>query len=159
MRRPPSGLTSFELLLTIALFGVILATVSFSLSTLQTRNALHDASLALVSSLRRAETQALSGHFGDRWGVHLSDGNGCSLPAAKYYIYRGNAFTLATDTIEAVELPGRVTITALSLGGGCDVSFSRFHGVTGSAGTITLTNLNGATSTVAVNGYGRVVQQ
>lgn len=157
MRRPDRGFSALELVLVIAFFGVILASVSYTLSTLQNRNALQDSVAAVVDALRRAETQALSGHFGDRWGVHFSDGDGCSLPASKYHIYRGNSFTSATDTIDTFDLIGGVTFTEVSFGGGCDVSFSRFHGITGSSGTVTLTNLTGATSTVTVNGYGRVV--
>lgn len=157
MKRAPSGFTAFELLLVIALFGVVLGMVSISLSTLQDRNALQSAVAGVVDTLRRAETQALSGYDGDRWGVHFSDADGCALPAAKYYLYRGAAFTTATDTIDVFTLPGHVTITGVSVGGGCDVSFSRYHGITASPGTVTLTDLNGATSTITVNGYGRTV--
>jgi prepilin-type N-terminal cleavage/methylation domain-containing protein len=153
------GFTALELVLTIALFGMVLGTVSIALADLQNRNALQDSAAAVVDSLRRAEAQALSGHFGDRWGVHFSDGDGCALPATKFHIYRGAAFTSATDTYDTVDLGAGVTVTAVSVGGGCDVSFSRFHGITGSAGTVTLTNLEGATSTVTVNGYGNVVAQ
>ena len=159
MRRAPAGFTAFELLLVIALFGVIFGTVSISLSTLQNRNALQDAAAGVVDALRRAETQALSGYDGDRWGVHFSDGDGCVLPASKYYIYRGATFTTATDTVDVFTLPGKVTVSGIAVGGGCDISFSRFHGITSSPGTVTLTNQNGATSTVTVNGYGRVVSQ
>ena len=159
MRRAPAGFTAFELLLVIALFGLVLGMVSISLSTLQNRNALQDSAAGMVDVLRRAETQALSGYDGDRWGVHFSEANGCALPAAKYYLYRGASFTTATDTIDVFTLPGKVTITGVSVGGGCDVSFSRFHGITSSPGTVTLTDLDGATSTVTVNGYGRVVSQ
>lgn len=159
MSRPPAGISALELILVIALFGVVFGMVSMSFSTLQNRNSLADASASVIDALRRAETQALSGYFGDRWGVHFSDGDGCVLPATTYYLYRGSAFTSATDTIDAFTLPGDVTFTDVSVGGGCDVSFSRFHGATASPGTVTLTNLNGATSTVSINGYGRVVSQ
>lgn len=159
MRSFGRGFTAFELVLTIALFAMILGTVVVTLSALQNRNALGDSTAGVVNAVRRAETQALSGHFGDRWGIHFSDGDGCALPATKYHIYRGAAFTSATDTIDTFDLGAGVTVTGVSVGGGCDISFSRFHGVTGSPGTITLTNLEGATSTVTVNGYGRVVAQ
>jgi len=159
MRRSAKGFTALELVLTIAFFGVILGIVSISLSTLYSRNAIQDSASAVVDTLRRAESQALSGHFGDRWGVHFSDGDGCVLPASAFHIYRGATFTSATDTIDTFTFEGGVRVTDVSVGGGCDVSFSRFHGVTGSPGTITLTNLDGATSTVTVNGYGRIFAQ
>ncbi len=159
MRRAAPGFSALELVMVIAFFGVILATVSYSLSALQNRNALLDSREAVVNALRRAETQALSGHFGDRWGIHFSDGDGCALPASRFHLYRGAAFTSATDTIDTFDLEPGVAVTALDGGSGCDVSFSRFHGVTSTPRTITLTNQDGATSTVSVNGYGRVVSQ
>ena len=153
------GFTALELLLTIAFFGVIIAVTTVPLYALQTRNALEDGVTGVVDVLRRAESQALSGHFGDRWGVHFSDGNGCALPAARYHIFRGAAFTSATDTIDSFALPGNVAITGIAVGGGCDVTFSRFHGMTASPGTIVLTGVDSATRTVTVNAYGRVVAE
>src|SRR5204862_255545 len=82
---------------------------------------------------------------GDRRGVHFSDADGCALPAKKYHVFRGNSFTSATTTIDTIDLPANVTITGLSLGGGCDVTFSRFHGIAAAVGSITLTNVNSAT--------------
>ena len=158
MRRA-AGFTALELILVIALFGVIMAIMGTALSTLQNRNARQDAVSGLVDALRRAETQALSGYYGDRWGVHLSDGDGCALPASKYYLFRGPAFTTATDTIDLFALPGNVKITGVAVGGGCDIIFSRWHGIASPAGAVTLTDPTGATSTVTVNGYGRVVSQ
>jgi len=153
------GFTTLELVLVIALFGVIVAVTSIPLYSLQTRNALEDGLTGVVDVLRRAETQALSGHFGDRWGVHFSDTDGCVLPAKKYHIFRGSSFTSATDTLDTFDLPGNVAITDVSVGGGCDVTFSRFGGATASVGSITLTGVDSATRTVIINAYGRVVAQ
>jgi len=154
-----AGLSSFELVLVVGLFGVIMAVTTIPLYALQTRNALQDGVTGVVDVIRRAETQALSGYFGDRWGVHFSASDGCALPATKYHLFRGNFFTSSTDTIDTFDLPANVTITSVGLGGGCDLKFSRFHGSATATGTIVLTGVNGATSTVTVNGYGRVVAQ
>lgn len=154
-----AGFTSLELLLVIAFFGVIIAVTTFPLYSMQTRGALEDAVTGVVDVLRRAETQAMAGHFGDRWGVHFSDGEGCALPATTYHVYRGAAFASATDTYDTFALPGGVTVTGVDVGGGCDVSFSRFHGFTGQPGLITLTGVDAATRTVMINAYGRVVAE
>ena len=153
------GFTSLELVLTLALFGVIIAVTTVPLLALQSRGALDDGVTVVVDVLRRAETQALAGHFGDRWGVHVSDGEGCALPAATFHVFRGNAYVSATDTTDAFALPANVAVTALDLGGGCDVKFSRFHGAAAPAGTVTLTGVDGVSRTITINGYGRVVAQ
>lgn len=159
MRRAGRGITSVEILLTLALFGATIGTVSLALGSFRSGNALNDGATLVVENLRRASAQAMSGHYGDRWGVHFSDGDGCVLPATKLHLFRGHGFVSATDTIETFDLPAGVTVTSVAVGGGCDVEFSRFHGSATATGTITLTNVNGATSTVAVNGYGRVVEE
>lgn len=153
------GFTIFEMVLVLALFGVVLATVSLPLIAFRGQRAMDDAAILLTDVLRRAETQALAGHFGDGWGVHLSDSDGCALPASKYHLFRGSAFTSATDTIDTFDLPDTITVTALGIGGGCDVKFSRFHGAATTTGTITLSGPNGLTRTISINGYGRVVAE
>ena len=159
MRRAGRGITSVEILLTLALFGAMVGTVSLALGSFRSGSSLRDAARLAIESLRRAETQAMSGHFGDGWGIHFSDGDGCALPASKIHVFRGNAFVSATDTIETIALPDGITVTSVAVGGGCDVKFSRYHGAATSTGAITFTNVSGATTTVAVNGYGRVVEE
>jgi type II secretory pathway pseudopilin PulG len=151
----PRGFTSLELFLVIAFIGLMAAMVSVPLSSLQTDSALKDAAVGLVEALRRAETQAMSGHYGDKWGVHLSTSDGCALPTTKYHLFRGEAFDSASDTVDTFDLPATVSITAVSVGGGCDVEFSRFHGSATTTGTVTLTGPNG-TRTVDINRYGRI---
>lgn len=159
MTRRPPGFTTLELLLVLGFFGLMAAMVAVPLSTLQSSSALRDGAVGVRNALRRAVTQAMSGLDGDRWGVHFSDSDGCALPASKYHIFRGNAFSSTTDTIETFEVPAGASITAVSLGGGCDAKFSRFHGTATTTGTVTLTDLAGATRTVIVNGYGRISTQ
>ncbi|MEK7545909.1 MAG: hypothetical protein AAB554_02420 [Patescibacteria group bacterium] len=154
-----AGFSALELVLVVALFGVIVAVTTVPLYSFQTRNALEDGLTGVVDVIRRAETQALSGHFGDRWGVHFSETDGCALPTTKYHIFRGASFTSATDTLDTFDLPSNVTVTGVDVGGGCDVTFTRFHGAAASTGSITLTGVDSATRTVIINAYGRVVAE
>lgn len=153
------GFTTVELILVMALFGVMASIVVIPLSTLQADNALKDASSGVVEAIRRANTQALSGHFGDSWGMHFSDTDGCALPASSYGLFRGESFVSATDTTETFDLPATVTISSVSLGGGCDLKFSRFHGISASAGDVVLSGANGAVRVISINAYGRVVER
>lgn len=153
------GFTLIELLIVIAFFGLMAGITAIPLATLQQGAGIRDARDGIVNALRRAETQALSGHFGDRWGVHFSDGDGCVLPATKYHLFRGEAFTSATDTIDTFELPGGSRIAAVSVGSGCDVEFSRFHGTATTTGSITVQNDQGQSATILINAYGRITSQ
>lgn len=143
----------------IAFFGLMAAITSIPLATLQTGTGLRDAEIAVVDTLRRAETQAMSGFDADSWGVHFSDSGGCALPAGKFHVFRGPSFDSATTTIDTIDLPGNVTVSAVSVGGGCDVKFSRFHGSATTTGTVTLVNPNNESRVISINPYGRITSQ
>lgn len=151
------GFTTIELMMVILFFGIALGLVTVPLSNLQGKTALTDGTLALKDTIRRANTQSLSGYFGSGWGVHLSDGAGCSVPAVKYYLFKGSTFDAASDTTEVFDVPSGAEITDVSVGGGCDIMFTRFHGVTDNVGSVTMTGLNdGATTTLTINPFGRI---
>jgi|GEM_PF-2078998 len=156
MRPGAAGFMTVELLLVIAFFALMAGVVSLPLSNLQTDAAGKDAAIIVTDELRRAVAQAMSGHDGDQWGIHFSDADGCALPATKIHVFRGAAFTSATDTIDTIDLPAGAAVTGLAIGGGCDARFSRFHGATASAGTVTLTDARGQVLTVTINAYGRI---
>jgi len=151
------GFTTIELLMVILFFGVAIGLVTIPLMDLAGRTALSEGVASLKDAIRRAETQSISGYRGAGWGVHLSDGAGCVLPATHYYLFKGADFDAASDTTDVFEVPAGAEISDVDLGGGCDIMFSRFHGTTTDVGTVTMTGLNdGATTTLIVNAYGRV---
>lgn len=152
----PRGFTTLELLLVIAFFGIMTAITSVALTSLQPTNALNDGALTVVDNLRRAQIQAMAGLDGDQWGIHLSDSDGCFLPATKLWVFRGAVFDSATTTVDDITLPAGSWVTDLSIGGGCDVKFSRFDGSTTSTGTVTISNTTSATTSATINAYGRI---
>ncbi len=149
-----AGFTLIELLLVLALFGVIVAVVSIPLSNLQPSGAVKDAGITVVNTLRRAETQAMTGYYGDSWGVHFSNSDGCVLPAQTIHVFRGSSYTSATTTADDISLPAGAFVSSLSLGGGCDATFARFGGSTTTTGSVTVSNVNSVTRTIQVNQYG-----
>lgn len=154
MRVP--GFTALELLIVVAVTAILSALVSIPLSLVQTQAGLTAGVSSTVETLRRAQTQAASGYYADKWGVHFSATSGCALPTSRIWLYRSDVFDSASDTVDAVDLQNGTKITALSIGGGCDVRFLRFAGSTTSTGTVTLTDPNGNSKVVNINGYGRI---
>ncbi len=148
--------TTLELLLVIAFFGLMAGIVSLPLASMRQGAGIRDAEALAMNAIRRAETQAMSGNFGDSWGVHFSDSDGCVLPAVKMHVFRGAFFTSATDTIETIDLPAGARVSAIAVGGGCDVKYSRFQGSATTTGSITLTNDQNQSRTIFINAYGRV---
>jgi len=157
--RAYGGFTTIELLIVIAFFGIALAIVSLPLATLQTNTALSDAVSKVKDEVRRVETQSLSGYLGTGWGVHLSgSATGCVFPAEQFYVFRGDTFDSASDTTDVIDLPDTTSISSVSIGGGCDIKFTRFHGSTTNTGSIIIQNTLGATGTITVNEKGRIIQ-
>lgn len=153
------GFTTVELMMVIVFFAVALGLVTVPLTNLQGKTALADGTLALKDTIRRAETQALSGYLADGWGVHLSDTEACEVPATSYALFKGSVYDSASETTEVFDLPAGAEIADVSVGGGCDIMFSRYHGTTANAGTISLRNIaDGATTTVTINAYGRITE-
>lgn len=151
------GFTTIELMMVILFFGVAMGLVTIPLASLQGKTALADGTLRVKDNIRRASSQSLSGYLADGWGIHFSDAAGCALPATSYYLFKGASFSAASDTTEVFEVPSGAEITDVSVGGGCEVMFSRFHGTTTNVGSVTLTGLDtGATTTITINGYGRI---
>lgn len=151
------GFTTIELLMVILFFAVAMGLVTVPLANLQGKTALADGTLALKDTIRRANVQAMTGYFGDDWGIHLSNAAGCAVPATKYYLFRSGTFDAASDTTDVFDVPTGAEITDVAVGGGCDIIFTRFHGTTPNVGTVTMTGIgDGATSTISINGHGRI---
>jgi type II secretory pathway pseudopilin PulG len=158
-------LTAIELLIVIGIIAMLAAAVALPLATMQTSAGISSSVDAIVDGLRRAQLQAASGYAagavaapGVTWGVHFSDTTACALPASTFQIYGGATFASSTNTV-LVTLPGSAKITALNLGGGCDVGFNRFIGTTSASGTVTISKPSGQTKTVSISSYGRVSRQ
>ena len=147
-----------ELLVVIAATAILSALVSIPLSTLQTQQGLNSAVNTTVTTLRRAQTQAMAGMYATTWNLHLSNGNGCALPSNNIWIYQGNDFAAVStsDLTDKYSLPAGSKISAISIGGGCDVSFARYSGSTTTTGTITLVDQNNTSKTISINSYGRI---
>lgn len=102
------GFTLIELILVIALMGLLgLGTLPFS-SNLLSRNAVDSKTNELYSFVKTAQLNSMLGKANSSWGVAINNG--------VLYLFKGNSFAerdLAFD--QKITLPSTITITEAEL--------------------------------------------
>ena len=150
------GFTLVELMIIIALFGVVAA---FSFPFFRSRNVQHilDASSdELHGILRQAQGRAMSGHNASAWGVHWGTG--------EYTLFSGDEYdTRDTDHDLIIDYPGSITIsTSVNVSGATypeDVVFDQLTGTTDASGTITITSSISDVERFTVSTQGQIERQ
>jgi len=147
-----NGFTVIEILLVIAIIGVMAGLSAPYLGSFLARNELRNESLKIVDSLRRARNQTMAGVEDKIWGVHFESG--------KYVVFAGSSYSAADPLNDAVDLPAVLTFSVINFtGGGNDVVFSQPYGETLNYGTTTIQNDSGDSRTIVINQAGMAQEQ
>lgn len=140
------GFTLIEIVLVIALMGIVLG---FGLSLLPGQTARGDLDVAVrmgVYELRRAQARAGSGIDDDSWGVYLSDG--------LLTLYRGSTYATRVEGYDEITVvPARVAWS-----GNMDFVFTPPYGRPSASGTTT-GSVGGVDVNIYVTEYGSVYAQ
>ncbi len=141
MRR--SGFTLVEILLSIALIGIITGIGAVVYQQLQGRNDLDLAATAVAQSMRRAQVLSRAMDGDTSWGVRVNTGS--------VILFQGTAYAarvIAYDETTAIS-------PALIGAGFTEVVFAKLTGLPLSTGTLTLTGPNGV-RTLTLNAQGTI---
>lgn len=156
------GFTLLELLIVVAIIGLLTGVAIPAFSAFTRRQALTQAAKNLKTDLRAVQNRAVSGVEGQRWGVHLVQGT------TNYEIFSTSSYVYSVG--QTKNLPSGVQVSALSrhAGGQSNVVFDRLTGTVGvyqNNGTqlgsdiiITLT-LSGTNRYVRVDAGGKIYEQ
>lgn len=136
--------TLMEVLLVIALIGIM---AGFSIpiyNAFYLRNNLETAANTIVQNLRRAQilSRAVDGDMS--WGVYLENGRAVIFKGANYAL-RDPSFDEISDLPRSVSLSGLV-----------EINFSKFLGETINSGAITLTSSSHETKNISINQKGTI---
>jgi len=125
------GFTMMELLIAIAIAGVLTAVVLASLSSFRSNQSVKTETEAIVSILKEAQSKSLASEDSSQYGVHLD-----TPPSTRYVLFKGTTFSEGNPNNEVYNMPSGVEIKLLGLTGGAqDIVFERLTGGTSQDGS------------------------
>ncbi len=139
-----NGFSLVELLLVVAVIGLLTALSLPVYQTFQVKNDLAVATTTVGQSLRRAQLLAQAVADDNTWGVMIQSGS--------IVLFQGTSYS-ARDTTEdeIFTLPASITPT-----GQTEIVFNKLTGLPQTTGTTTLTTSTNETATIAINNQGTV---
>jgi Tfp pilus assembly protein FimT len=141
--KPQTGVSFVELLLIIAITTILsVGAYPFGVGFLA-RNHLKNKTNEIVSSLRIAQINSISGKEDSQWGVYVD--------SSSIIMFMGSSYVApGTNQDQIYEVPNTITIASSP----AEVVFDKLNGDSSSAVTITLTNAIGDSNTIFVNEVG-----
>ena len=139
-----AGFTLIEVMLSIAIIGLLLALGTPMFLSYIKRNDLAVSTNILVHDLYRAQNQSRDITNSDQWGVYVQNGN--------ITLFHGtNYATRITIDDQTYDLPPSIIVS-----GTAEYMYSKLTGLPQNTGSTTLTSNNGDSKTVTLNSKGMI---
>lgn len=138
------GFTFIEVLLVIAIIGLIGGLAIPFYQSFQVSSQLDDTTQAVVQALRRAQAEAMASVGYESAGVHFEQN--------RFVVFRGKEFNSSDPFNENTEAPRTLSIQAEVK----DLIFTRVRGTSLTPGTIVMKDNIGGSRTITVNEEGAV---
>lgn len=145
MKISSSGFTLLEVILTVAIIGILTGLSVPVYRQLQLRNDVDVALNTAVQSLRRAQVLSQSVDGDVSWGLKVNSGSDITL-------FKGSSFALRDVSYDEVfELPSSITAS-----GATEIVFTKFSGHPSTTGNMTLTSADNDTRQLTINSKGMI---
>jgi type II secretion system protein H len=136
--------TLIEILLVLALIGILAGIAIPIYQSFQVKNDLDVVAFEIAQSLRRSQVLARATDGDRRWGLRIED--------QSIYIFRGQSFaTRDSDYDEVFSIPESLTPTGIE-----EVVFKKLTGLPQTEGDIILTSSGNETRTININSKGLI---
>lgn len=119
------GITIIEILIVIAIIGIISSVVLLSLSSFRNEQALKNTTIDIVSILNKARQKTLSSVNSNNYSVHFE--------SDRAVLFTGETYSAVDSTNEVIPFSQAVSIPisgGLNIGGSSNVTFERLTGDT-----------------------------
>ncbi len=125
------GVTALELLLVIAMVGVIFSIALPSFNAMRNQQLLKATTLEVSSSINKARSQTLASVNSSEYGIHFQ--------SDQIVIFRGQTYSSGDSNNEYITLTTPAFISDINLAGSVtDIYFNRLSGAPNTTGTITI---------------------
>jgi prepilin-type N-terminal cleavage/methylation domain-containing protein len=139
-----AGFTLLEMLLSVAIIGMLVGISMPFYESFVRRNDLAIATQTVSTMLRRAEVYSRAGNGDSPWSVEIQ--------STVVTLFQGTDFAGRTTSFdEAVTLPGSVTASGTG-----EIQFAKLTAIPNTTGSITLTSSLSEVRTITVNAKGMV---
>ena len=146
-----SGFTLIEIIVVIAIVGILAAIISSPFGKFRNAQALQNTTNAIVSVINSARTKTLASVNNTSYGVHID--------SDRVILFTGISYNSEDATNQIVIFEPQVTLETLSLnGGGAEILFDRLKGTTSQYGTIVIDLPSGQSKTITVQATGSVLR-
>ncbi len=143
------GVTALELLIVIAILGVLVSVVVPSFLNFRRSSILNTETLQMVTLINKARLSSISSKGDQQYGVHFE--------ATKIVFFQGTTYVAGAGTNEEHVFDQALTLTSIIVnGGGSDTVFQKITGSTAQNATTTLRVVGSTTasSTIVVRPTG-----
>lgn len=143
------GFTLIELLTVIGIMSILATSSTFIYGNLQSSSDVHETAIQIAQMARKARSFSVNGYNDSAYGVFFQ----ASPPRAIFY--RGDSYvTRDVDYDSPLDISGTIALTSGFFTG--DLSFDKWTGSPVSAGTTTISHVNGETKSITVSNLGMV---
>lgn len=142
-----SGFTMVELLVVIALMGILVGLSIPFYQSFQVSSQLDNTSFEIIQTLRLAQANAISGENEETFGIHFEQ--------QRYTLFQGDIYNSNDSSNEINDIPGTLNISTTF---GQDIIFSRIKGEASVAGTVTISSNTNESKVIKINAKGSIDQ-